>query len=183
MTPTAPETTTDTITCDKTHAELIRLFRIYRHSNLNIRYYGCRAEKFERYIKWVNICAALLSATALSYLLGNFPGAKYVAAIATGLVSVAMAVAPLAGWTEKARECRSLHFSYMQLFAQVELVMAEIRRSEAITEEQTGAAKMVHEAFMRLDAIDEPEPDQVLIDCENKKVLDAFPSDYIWTNF
>jgi hypothetical protein len=37
---------------------------------------------------------------------------------------------------------------------------------------------MVHEAFNRMHALDEPEPDQQLIDREAKKMREAFPEDY-----
>ena len=62
-------------------------------------------------------------------------------------------------------------------------MIAEIRRGGEATDEQIGAARMVHEAYMRIDALDEMEPDQKLIDREDAKVRKAFPDDYIWTNF
>jgi hypothetical protein len=71
----------------------------------------------------------------------------------------------------------------MQLFAQAELVISEIRRNVEATEQHIGAAKMVHEAYMRIDALDEPNPDQKLIDREDELVRNAFPDDYVWTNF
>ena len=55
---------------DPYYEELNRLFNLYRLANLNTRYYGCRAETFERYSKIATIAVAVFSATALALLLG-----------------------------------------------------------------------------------------------------------------
>jgi hypothetical protein len=168
----------------RTDAELNRLFHVYRLCNLNVRYYGCRAEKFCNKSRYLNIGVALLSAGALAILLGSSSDcARFAAAAAAGLAAVGAAIAPLLGWSEKAGECQNLRFSYAQLFNLAELVIAEIRRGGEATEEQIGAARIVHEAYMRIDALDELEPDQEMIDKENAKVLKAYPDDYIWTHF
>lgn len=49
----------------------------------------------------------------------------------------------------------------------------EIRRANTSTEEHIGLSRMVHEAFNRMRALDDPEPDQELIDREAKKVREA----------
>ncbi len=166
---------------DRTHAELNRLFNLYRLANLNARYYGCRAEKYEKQARYVLIVTGLLSALALSLLLADY--GKTIATISAGLAAVLSGTAPFMGWTEKTRELRNQHFAYSQLFGQLEFVITEIRRGEELTDEQVGLSRMVHEAFMRIEALDELEPDQVLLDCEDAKVRKAFPDEYVWTNF
>ncbi len=42
---------------------------------------------------------------------------------------------------------------------------------------------MAHEGFMRIEALDELQPDRKLIDELDEKVRKAFPPDYLWTNF
>jgi hypothetical protein len=41
---------------------------------------------------------------------------------------------------------------------------------------------MVHESFRGVEAMDELEPDQKLINREDKKVRKAIPDDYLWTH-
>jgi hypothetical protein len=69
------------------------------------------------------------------------------------------------------------------LFGQIEFAITEIRRSGSLSAEHIGLSKMVHEGFMRVEAMDELEPDQKLIDREDAKVRKAFPEDYLWTHF
>ena len=171
---------------DLSFEELKCLFHIYRLANLNARYYGCRAEGYERKTRRVLVMTGLMSALALGLLLCVDPTPKWAkigAAIAAGLAAILTSVSPFFGWTEKARELRNLHFSYSQLFGQIEFVITEIRRANRLTEEHIGLSRMVHEAFMRIEALDELEPDQKLIDREDMKVRAAFPEDYLWTNF
>jgi hypothetical protein len=40
----------------------------------------------------------------------------------------------------------------------------------------------VQEAYRQMHALDELEPDQDLINREDKKVREAYPENYIWTN-
>ena len=104
--------------------ELTRLFNIYRISNLNMRYYGIRAERYERRSKWLLIGAGLLSACALALLLTDavtVPGARIAAIVSAAIATVLTSVSPFFGWAEKASELRNLHFSYGQVFGQIEL--------------------------------------------------------------
>ena len=173
-----------TPTADPYYDELKRLFDLYRIANLNARYYGCRAEQFERYVKGANISAALLSALALSFLLA-FEGvwAKSFAAAFSGIAAVVTGVIPYFGWTEKIRDLRSLRFAYSQLFGQLEFAIAEIKRAGTLTDEHIGLARMVHEAFMRVESQDELEPDEELMKREESKVREALPPDYLETHF
>jgi len=169
---------------ERTDAELNRLFNLYRLANLNVRYYGCRAEMYEGLQRWTQVAIALLSAAALAILLAsNTANTRLIGAILAGIAAVVSALVPFLGWAEKGRELRNLNFSYGQVFSQIEFVIAEIRRSGELTDEHVGLARMVHEAYMRLDAVDELEPDEKLIQQLEEKVRQAFPSDYIWTHF
>jgi hypothetical protein len=166
--------------------ELNRLFGLYRLANLNARYYGVRAEKFEWLNKGSLIATAALSMLALSVILvadpNNYIARDWAAGFA-GLAGFISGVAPFFGWTEKIRDLRNLHFAYSQLFGQIEFAITEIKRSGSLSQEHIGLSRMVHEGFMRVEAMDELEPDQKLVDKEDEKVRKAFPSDYIWTNF
>jgi hypothetical protein len=51
-----------------------------------------------------------------------------------------------------------------------------------LKEEHIGMSKMVHESFRGVEAMDELEPDQKLINREDKKVRKAIPDDYLWTH-
>jgi hypothetical protein len=169
---------------DPYYDELNRLFNLYRIANLNTRYYGCRAEKFERLNKIAIVIVALLSASALALLLGvDQPWVRPAGAALSGLAAIITGVTPFLGWPEKIRDLRSLRFAYSQLFGQIEFAMTEIKRAGALSPEHIGLARMVHESFMRVEALDELEPDQKLIDKEDAKVRAAFPPDYLWTNF
>lgn len=169
---------------DPYYEELNRLFLLYRLANLNARYYGVRAAKFEWRNKSALVLTAVLSTLALSLILGVDQGwAKGVAAASAGLAAIVSGVTPFLGWTDKIRDLRNLHFAYSQLFGQIEFAITEIRRAGAISPEHVGLARMVHEGYMRIEALDELEPDQKLIDREDEKVRKAFPDDYLWTNF
>jgi len=181
-----PATLEQTVVADAYLEELTRLFNIYRISNLNMRYYGIRASDYEARSRWIAIGTAILSATALAILLSDvafLPWAKRAAIASAAAATILTSVAPFLGWTEKARDLRNLHFSYGQVFGQIEFAISEIRRANRLTEEHVGLARMAHEAFMRTEAWDELEPDQRLIDIEDKKVREAFPDNYLWTNF
>ncbi len=111
------------------YEELNRLFHIYRLSNLNARYYGCRAERFEKRSKWASILTAFFSTIALSLILGVDPKIEWVRNVAAALAGTAAlisGVTPFMGWTEKGREMRNLHFAYSQLFGQIEFAITEI---------------------------------------------------------
>src|ERR1700722_9588115 len=152
---------------DSQYEELKRLFNLYRIASLNVRYYGCRAEQFERKIKWPLVIAALSSALALGLLLGvDGAWVKQWSAALSGITAVITGVSPFFGWAEKVRDLRSLRFAYSQLFGQIEFAMTEIKRADTLSPEHVGLARMVHEGFMRVEAMDELEPDQKLIDRE-----------------
>jgi len=168
---------------DPYYDELNRLFNLYRLANLNTRYYGCRAESFERRNKWATIIVALLSALALALLLGvDQSWVKPVAAALAGLAAIITGVIPFLGWPEKIRDLRSLRFAYSQLFGQIEFAITEIKRAGKLSDEHIGLSRMVHEGFMRVETMDELEPKKKLIDREDAKVRKAFPEDYLWTN-
>lgn len=168
---------------DPYYEELNRLFNLYRLANLNTRYYGCRAERFERLSKMGTMVVAVLSASALALLLGvDQPWVKPLAAALSGLAAVITGVTPFLGWPEKIRDMRSLRFAYSQLFGQIEFAITEIKRAGALSREHVGLSRMVHEGFMRVEAMDELKPDQKLINREDAKVRKAFPDDYLWTH-
>jgi hypothetical protein len=168
---------------DPYYEELNRLFNLYRLANLNARYYGCRAEQFERKSKGALVIAALFSALALALLLGaDGDWVKPLSAVLAGIVAVITGVTPFLGWTEKVRDVRNLRFAYSQLFGQIEFAITEIKRAGTLSPEHIGMARMVHEGFMRVEAMDELEPDQELINKEDAKVRAAFPPDYLWTH-
>ena len=172
------------VSADPYYEELNRLFNLYRLANLNTRYYGCQAEKFERRNKWAAVLGAILSTAALALLLGvDKPWVKPAAAVLSGLAAIITGVTPFMGWTEKIRDLRSLRFAYSQLFGQIEFAITEIKRAGKLSPEHVGLSRMAHEGYMRVEAMDELEPDQKLIDREDAKVRQAFPNDYIWTHF
>jgi hypothetical protein len=151
----------DGISADPYYDELNRLFHLYRLSNLNARYYGCRAEKFEFRSRAALVITAILSTVALSLILGVDPKedwARALAASAAGIAAIISGVTPFFGWTDKIRDVRNLHFAYSQLFGQIEFAITEIRRAGVLSQEHVGLARMAHEGFMRVEALDELEP-------------------------
>ncbi len=178
--------THEPVSADPYYEELNRLFNLYRLANLNARYYGIRAEKFEWRNKASLILTAALSMLALSLILVAEPEntlARNWAAAFAGIAAFISGVTPFFGWTEKVRDLRNLHFAYSQIFGQAEFAITEIRRAGAVSPEQVGLARMVHESYMRIETLDELEPDQALVDQEKEKVNKAFPDDYLWTGF
>jgi len=178
--------TQEPVLADPYYDELNRLFQLYRLANLNARYYGIRAEKFEWRNKISLIATAALSMLALSLILAADPPnttARDLAAAFAGIAAFISGVTPFFGWTEKVRDLRNLHFAYSQLFGQAEFAITEIRRAGTLSPEHVGLARMLHEGYMRVEALDELEPDQALVDREKEKVNKAFPDDYLWTNF
>ena len=174
------------VAADPYYDELNRLFNLYRLANLNARYYGIRAEKFEWRNKASLVATAALSMLALSLILAADQRnilARDWAAVLVGIAAFISGVTPFFGWTEKVRDLRNLHFAYSQLFGQVEFAITEIRRAGKLSQEHIGLARMVHEGYMRVEALDELEPDQALVDQEKEKVNRAFPEDYLWTGF
>jgi hypothetical protein len=168
---------------DKTYDELTRLFNLYRLSELNRRYYGYRAESFERLQNGALLVAAVLSAIALGILLGiDSPKTKFWAAALAGVSAVVTTAVQYLKWDETARRFYFLHQSYGQLFAEIEALTAEVRRSDEITEQQIGSAKTLHDAFGRIEVLDEMYPKRELIDRLTAEVNKAFPDDYIWNN-
>ena len=182
----APENHPSTEERDPYYDELNRLFHLYRLANLNARYYGIRAEAFEWRNKASLVATAALSMLALAVILAadqKNTTARDLAAAFAGVAAFISGVTPFFGWTEKVRDLRNQHFAYSQLFGQAEFVITEIRRAGSVSQEHIGMARMVHEGYMRIEALDELEPDQALIDQEKEKVDKAFPADYLWTNF
>ena len=168
---------------DKTYDELTRMFNLYRLSELNKRYYGQRAEFFERLQTGALVIAAVLSAVALGILLGiDNPNVRFVAAGLAGLSAVVTTAVQYLKWDDKARRFYFLHHSYGHLFAEIEVVLAEVRRSGEITDQQLGSAKTLHDAFGRIEVLDETHPDRELIDKLDAEVRAAIPDDYIWNN-
>lgn len=165
--------------------ELRRLFNLYRLANLNARYYGKRAENFERWNRAALITMGGLSAAAFITILVSPTSriATVAVAVLTGVAGAISGILPFLGWSEKIRDLRNQHFAYTQLFAQVELLITEIRRANKISAESLGAAKLVHDAYSRVEAGDELEPNQSTLDGERKKVDLAIPPDYLWTHF
>ena len=167
--------------------ELARLFNLFRLCNLNVRYYGCRAEKYERLMRGLHVAAGIVSAVALFIILlidskDQYAGkVKLTAAALTGMATVLTGLAPLTGWSTKGAQMCKLQVLYSHLFGQVEAVITQIRR-DGLTAGNIGASKQVHEAYRQMHALDELEPDQKLIDREDKKVREAFPADYLYSH-
>ncbi len=174
---------------DTCYEELKRLFALYRLCNLNVRYYGRRAARYESYQSSALILAAVLSALALALILAVDPSSsgtpiiRWVAVGASSLGTILLAVLPTLGLSERIRELRALHFAYGQLFVQVEAVIVEIRRADDLTQELLGMSRVAHETYLRLHALDELDPNAKLIDEETAKVDKAFPANYIWERF
>jgi hypothetical protein len=162
--------------------ELNRLFNLFRLANLNLRYYGSRGERYERNAWRLDMAATIASAIALFVLLiSEISYIRFIGAALAGIAAICTAVAPVTGWPAKAKRFSILHALYSHLFAQVESVMTHIRR-DGLTPETLGASRQVHESYRQLHAMDEMEPDQDLIDSEDKKVREAYPDDYVWTH-
>jgi hypothetical protein len=110
------------------------------------------------------------------------PWVKPFAAALSGIAAVIAGVTPFFGWAQRIRDLRSFRFAYSQLFGQIEFAITAIKRAGTLTGEHIGLARMVHEGFMRVEAMDELEPDQKLFDVEDAKVKKAIPEDYLWTH-
>ena len=168
---------------DKTYEELTRLFNLYRLAELNRRYYGIRGEHFQRLQNGTLVFAAVLSAIALGLLLGvDYASVRFWAAGLAGISAVVTTAAQYLKWDEEARRFYFLHHSYGNLFTQIEMLIAEIRRSNEVTSEQIGASKSLHDGYGRIEVLDELDPDKKLISNIEADVNKAFPDDYIWTN-
>jgi hypothetical protein len=148
-----------------------------------VRYYGCRRKKYERFVWWLDMGSAFASALALGVLvLWNEPAVRFFGAGLAGAATLGMAMAPITGWAAKAKRFSILHALYSHLFGQIESVITRIRREDDLSSEATGASEQVQEAYRQMHALDELEPDQDLINREDKKVREAYPENYIWTN-
>jgi hypothetical protein len=168
---------------DKAQAELTRLFNLYRLAELNRRYYGRQASHFERLQTRFLVASAILAAIALGLLLlTDATWARFTAAGLAGLSAIVTTVVQYFKWDEQARRFYFLHHSYGHLFAQIEAVMSEIRRADELTEQHIGESKLLHDAYGRIEVLDELDPDRRLIDELDAEVRKAFPEDYIWTN-
>ena len=171
---------------DPWHEELNRLFYLYRLSNLNTRYYGRRAAWYESLARWALVAVAAISAVALTVILSTDPknpNPRIWATVGSGIATVVLAVIPSFGWSERARELRSLHFAYGQLFGQIESVITKLRRAGHLTDESLGMSQVVQDMYLQLHALDEADPKEKIVDEEDKKVREAFPDDYVWTRF
>ena len=129
---------------------------------------------------------AAFSAIALTVILSADPKnakPRIWATVGSGIATVVLAVIPSFGWSERARELRSLHFAYSQLFGQIEAVITKLRRAERLTEECSGMSQVVHDMYLQLHALDETDPKEKIVDEEDRKVREAFPDDYVWTKF
>jgi|SRR5277367_6816097 len=179
-------TPTEPVSADPYYDELNRLFNLYRLANLNARYYGIRAERFEWRNKAALLATAALSMLALALILVADPSntlARNWAATFAGAAAFISGVTPFFGWTDRVRDLRNLHFAYGQLFGQAEFAITEIRRAGKLSAEHVGLARMVQEGYILIETRDELEPDRKLVDQEDAKVRKAFPDDYLWTNF
>lgn len=109
--------------------------------------------------------------------------AKRIAAGLAGASALLTGIAPLLGWDAKAKKFCNLHFAFTQLFGEIESLMASIRRADAVTAENIGVSKLLHDMFIRIEGLDETKPKDRLIKKLDAKVLEAFPDDYPWTQF
>lgn len=172
-----------TASTDKTYDELTRLFDLYRLAELNRRYYGRRGAFYESLQGGFLGSAAILSAIALGLLLAlEDKNVRYWAAALAGLSAVLTTVTQYFKWDERAKQFYFLHHSYGHLFSQSAALMTDIRRGQEVTERQIGASNLLHDAFGRVEVLDEPNPKRKLIDKLTAEVHAAFPDDYIWTH-
>ncbi|MDQ6699278.1 MAG: hypothetical protein M3Z36_03730 [Acidobacteriota bacterium] len=163
--------------------ELQRLFRVFRTSNLNVRYYGVRAEMLENKQRRLDLVCAALSFIALGILLlSNTEPSRWFAAAVAGLAGILTGLSPLLKWTEKSKHAAFLYRSHQLIFGEVERAIMDIRR-DGLTEEHLGASKLVIDLFGRLESQDEQEEDTQLKDRLDQEVRVAFPPEYLWTGF
>jgi len=168
-------------------AELIRLFDIYKIANLNIRYYGRRAAQYETWDRVLSIVAGFCAFMAVIVL--TIPlDEKYLsplritAAVLAGVATLLTGLSPLLGWATQAKKLYGIHTLYEQLFADIALVITDIRRN-GLSEASKGAYNLVYQSYLRAQSLDELDPDQDLIKVENEKVKQALPPEYLWTHF
>jgi len=92
--------------------ETARLFYVFRVTQLNLRYYGVRANKLSRQVTIAQALAAFLSASALALL--SIPGKdlRFFAGVCAALAGLIAGTLPSFGWSEKSRELFALHVAH-----------------------------------------------------------------------
>jgi hypothetical protein len=165
-----------------TRVELRSLYDIQRTATLNIKYYGARAAKFER---WNLLCQVVASIGSLSAVggflaLGGTELGKWLAGIVGLLSAVSAALPPTLEFSNKINRFERLHFSYCQLLHLAKALALDIRRSALVTQQQVGASKEINDLYSRLGQLDETDPKSKLIKKFEQEVRIAFPQESLW---
>ena len=167
---------------EATNLELWALYDIRATAYLNLLYYGARAATWASWNLWLQVGAAVGSLGAVTGFLaaGADPTLKWGSAFIGATSAVCAALPAIMGHAEKVNKFEKLHFAYCELFELVKRTALDVRRAGVITEEQTGAAKLLNDLCSRFGKMDDTElKDELRRRCE-VDVRARFPPDTLW---
>lgn len=173
---------------ESTNIELWGLYNVLRSAYLNVLYYGTRAALWSRWNLWLQIGASLGSLGAVSGFIaagtelavGHEIYWKIGSALIGVISAICAALPAVVGHAEKINRFERLHFAYCELFQLTQRLSMDIRREGIITQEQTGAAKLLGDLYSRLGQLDDSDYKDELKDKCEKKVRDKYPTDSLW---
>ena len=166
---------------DTTRAELQTLYDLYRTADLNVRYYGLKANRLMSRYRWLQALSALSSAAAVAGAVQNVPvfGKSIWVAFAT-VAAVTTAVASVYDLPNRISRLEHLHVAYVELFHQLELLLHEIRRNVYMTDENLGMSRVLQQLYTRMGPKDETAPDRKLLSILQSEVNRALPPERMW---
>ena len=156
---------------------MVQLYRIYRYVDLNVRYYGCRADEEDRKNKCIQGVSAVGSSVTIVGLLKDWPIGWL---ILTAAAALASALSPLLGLTEKVIRFEKLHYAYSELLADFKTLIRDIELAGRVTAEHKAVSAVLFDRYSRLSALDEVKPNEQLKDELTEAMNKAIPPESLW---
>jgi len=176
MTETAPATVYD---FTPQQAEVVRLAHRYRRCLMDQKYYASRLSLYQRWDTATNLFAGI--AMLLSLATRNSTGWVSNGSYAIGVIAALIFIGkPIFKVSEQIERYTILHCGFGEVFSRIEALMADIRRSDKVTDTHRERAEELFNRCQSLALHEDAAVNQKKLAQIKEEVDKAIPPDTLW---
>ena len=162
-------------------ANLVHFYEFYRSALLGHRYNAYKLAAARTKLQWTDLVASITSSSAIVSLAfwSSTPG-KAIFTLMLVVSAVASIARSVFGWPAEADLRSRLCSSWLDLYMDMESVLAEIRANGHAGESGRAKMDLLQERFRRLNTLDPTKSDEPLVRRLQDEVELSIPSDSLW---
>ncbi len=156
-------------------SEVVRLHDLYRRCFLDQKYYAYQLQRYKRWDWGSNLIAAASTILSITGVTGQ-PWS-----LTLGIISaLILVIRPLFKPAENIERYSRLHYGFTDLFYQIESLLADVRRHQAVTDKHRREAEAIIERFKNLAIQEDPSADLEGVAQFQSEVERAIPETSLW---